>query len=154
VKGKLDVTESSPLLFVYGTLMKGFHEDWQRKVGAEFVGRGTIRASLYDLGDYPGARVLGAKPRQRVGGELYRLRNPKLALRILDKYEEFSPLDAKKSLFIRRLVPVTLENGRKRRAWVYIYNRGVANAKLIPSGRYRDSATSRQSSIDVGGDAR
>lgn len=154
MKSKSDVTEFSPLLFVYGTLMKGFHEDWQRKVGAEFAGRGTIRASLYDLGDYPGARVLGAKPRQRVSGELYRLRDPKLALRILDRYEEFSPLDRKRSLFIRGLVPVTLENGRKRRAWAYIYNRAVANAKLIPGGRYRDSATSRQSSLVVGSDAR
>lgn len=150
MKGKLDVTDRSSRLFVYGTLMKGFHEDWQRKVGAEHVGEGTIRAGLYDLGDYPGARVLGAKPGQRVSGELYRLRDPKLALRILDKYEGFSAVDPKRSLFIRRLVPVTLENGRKIRAWAYIYNRAVANARLIPSGRYRDRATSRRSSLNVG----
>ena len=154
MKGKSGLTASNRLLFVYGTLMKGFSERWQRKVGAELVGRGTIRASLYDLGGYPGAKVLGAKPKQRVSGELYRLRDPKLALRILDKYEEFSPLDRKKSLFIRAIVPVSLENGRKRRAWVYLYNRAVNNARLIPSGRYREGTEPCQSSLVVGSDAR
>ena len=119
--------------------MKGFHEDWQREAGADFVGPGTIRANLYDLGGYPGARVFGAEPEQRVGGELYRLRDPDRALKILDKYEEFFPLRPNKSLFVRELLPVTLEDGRKKRAWAYLYNRGIANARLIPTGRYRDT---------------
>ena len=127
--------------------MKGFREDWRRKCGAEFVGRGTIRANLYDLGNYPGARVLGAEPAQRVSGELYRLRDPKLALKILDEYEAFSPLEPTKSLFVRELLPVTLEDGREKRAWAYLYNRGIAGAKLILTGRYRDSANARQSSV-------
>src|SRR5208337_3763708 len=118
--------------------MKGFREDWQRKVEAEFVRRGSIRANLYDLGDYPGARVPGAEPGQRVRGELYRLCDPKLALKILDKYEEFSPRESNKSLFVRKLVSVTLEDGRKKRAWAYLYNRATAKAKLIPTGYYRD----------------
>jgi hypothetical protein len=42
--------------------MRGFREDWQRKLGAEFVGRGTIRGNLYDLGEYPGPKVPGAEP--------------------------------------------------------------------------------------------
>jgi gamma-glutamylcyclotransferase (GGCT)/AIG2-like uncharacterized protein YtfP len=127
--------------------MKGFREDWQRKLGAEFAGRGTIRANLYDLGDYPGARVVGAEPGRRVSGELYRLRDAKLALKNLDKYEEFFPLQPNKSLFVRELVAVTLEDGRKKRAWAYLYNRGTADAKLIPTGRYRDSANARHSSV-------
>jgi gamma-glutamylcyclotransferase (GGCT)/AIG2-like uncharacterized protein YtfP len=139
VRQSRNSTASAAFLFVYGTLTKGFREDWQRKVGAEFVGRGSIRASLYDLGDYPGARVAGAEPGQRVSGELYRLRVPQLALRVVDEYEAFSPLKPNKSLFIRKLVSVTLEDGRKKRAWAYLYNRGIANARLIPTGRYRDT---------------
>jgi gamma-glutamylcyclotransferase (GGCT)/AIG2-like uncharacterized protein YtfP len=154
VSGRPNVAKPTSLLFVYGTLMKGFREDWQRKVRADFAAPGTIRAGLYDLGDYLGARVLGAEPEQRVRGELYRLRDPKLALKILDQYEEFSPLEPKKSLFVRELVSVTLEDGRKKRAWAYLYNRGIANAKLIPTGRYRDSANSRHSSVVVGGHTR
>ena len=154
MSGRPNEARPTPLLFVYGTLMKGFREDWQRKVGADFVSPGTMRANLYDLGDYPGARALGAEPGQRVSGELYRLRVPELALKILDKYEEFSPLAPNKSLFVRKLVSVTLEDGRKKRAWAYLYNRGIANAKLIPTGCYRDSANSRHSSLVVGGHAR
>jgi gamma-glutamylcyclotransferase (GGCT)/AIG2-like uncharacterized protein YtfP len=124
--------------------MKGFGEDWQRKVGAELVGRGTIRANLYDLGDYPGARVVGAERGRRVSGELYRLRDPQLALRILDEYEEFSPLRPNKNLFVRELLAVTLDDGRKKRAWAYLYNRGIANAKLIATGRYGDGRPGKQ----------
>jgi len=119
--------------------MRGFREDWQRKVGAEFAGRGTIRGNLYDLGQYPGARVAGAEPGQRVSGELYRLRDPERALKFLDQYEEFCALQPNKSVFIRELLPVALEDGRRKRAWAYLYNRGIAKAKLIPTGRYRDT---------------
>ena len=118
--------------------MRGFREDWQRKVGAEFAGGGTIRGNLYDLGEYPGARVAGAELGQRVSGELYRLRDPERALKFLDQYEEFSTRELNKSLFVRELLPVTLEDGRIKRAWAYLYNRGIADAKLIASGRYRD----------------
>jgi gamma-glutamylcyclotransferase (GGCT)/AIG2-like uncharacterized protein YtfP len=142
VRGRPIVAKHAPLLFVYGTLMKGFREDWQRKVGAELLGRGTIGAKLYDLGDYPGARVVGAEAGQRVSGELCRLRDPGLALKILDHYEEFSPLKPNRSLFIRELVSVTLEDGRKKTAWAYLYNRGIANARLIPTGCYRDCENS------------
>jgi gamma-glutamylcyclotransferase (GGCT)/AIG2-like uncharacterized protein YtfP len=131
---------TSPFLFVYGTLIKGFREEWLRKLGADFVGPGNIRGRLYDLGDYPGTRVRGAEPGQRVSGELYRTRDAEGALRILDQYEGFSPLEPSKSLFVRELVCVTLEDGRRKRAWAYLYNRGIGRAKLIPSGRYRDSA--------------
>ena len=146
--------KTTPLLFVYGTLMKGFREAWQRKVGADFVGQGTIKAHLYDFDKYPGAKDSRADPGQRVRGELYRLRDPELALEMLDRYEDFFPLEPKKSLFIRKSVPVTLDNGRRKRSWVYIYNRAVARAKLIPSGSYRDSATSRHSSLAVGSQTR
>jgi gamma-glutamylcyclotransferase (GGCT)/AIG2-like uncharacterized protein YtfP len=122
--------------------MKGYKADWQRTAGAEFVGRGSIRAKLYDFGAYPGARTVGAEPDRRVSGELYRLRNPELALKILDKYEEFSPDEPNRSLFVRQLLTVSLEDGRKKRAWTYLYHRGIAKAKLIPSGCYRDSTES------------
>ena len=130
---------STPFLFVYGTLMKGFGEGWQDLVGAELVGQGSIGGRLYDLGDYPGATPDGGESRQRVRGELYRLSDPELAMRILDGYEEFLPLQPEESLFVRTLVPVTLETDRREDAWVYFYNRAADEAKLIPSGDYRDN---------------
>ena len=138
------------LLFVYGTLMKGFHEEWQREAGAEFVTRGTIKANLYDLGDYPGARQFIADRGGRVSGELYRLRDSASALRMLDQYEEFFPRAPRRSLFIRKPVSVTLEDGRKKQAWAYLYNRPVAQARPIPRGRYGESVAALRSSTSVG----
>jgi gamma-glutamylcyclotransferase (GGCT)/AIG2-like uncharacterized protein YtfP len=120
--------------------MKGFAEDWQEKVAAELVGRGSINAKLYDLGDYPGATPVDGNHREHLRGELYRLSNLELATSILDEYEEFLPSQPDESLFVRALVAVTLDNGRKENAWAYFYNRAVDEAKLIPSGDYRDKA--------------
>ena len=61
------------LLFVYGTLMEGFNRSWQKTLGAKPIGKGTMVARLYDLGEYPGA-VLAPGASDRVEGELYELR--------------------------------------------------------------------------------
>jgi gamma-glutamylcyclotransferase (GGCT)/AIG2-like uncharacterized protein YtfP len=133
-----------PFLFVYGTLMRGFHEDLRKNIEAKLVGDGTISATLYDLGDYPGARLAGNRSENFVKGELYKLGDPEHAIGILDKYEDHFPSEPRKSLFIRELMTVTLEGGRKRRAWTYLYNRPVNDAKLIPSGNYRDCVSAHQ----------
>jgi gamma-glutamylcyclotransferase (GGCT)/AIG2-like uncharacterized protein YtfP len=134
---------SHPFLFVYGTLMRGLREELQEKVSANFVGEGVIQARLYDLGDFPGARLAGGNSATSVRGELYQLRNPMRAIAILDKYEGCFPSDRRNSLFVRELVTVKFEAGRKRKAWTYLYNRPVDNARLIPSGNYRDRVRAR-----------
>ena len=131
-------------LFVYGTLMKGLQEGWQRKVGARFVGRGRINGKLYDLGKYPGAIFTDAGSGGYVKGELYKVRDPELATRILDRFEEFSPRRPHKSLFLRVVARVTLEDDRTEDAWVYVYNRPVDESKLIPSGDYREKLARRE----------
>jgi gamma-glutamylcyclotransferase (GGCT)/AIG2-like uncharacterized protein YtfP len=127
-----------PRLFVYGTLMRGFSRDLQDKFQVTPLGQGTIRARLYDLGSYPGAKIGGDSSEDWVKGELYQLADPGPAILTLDEYEGYSHLEPRKSLFIRELVTVTLEGGRKRKAWTYLYNRPVDEANLIPSGNYRD----------------
>lgn len=130
-------------LFVYGTLMKGLRQDWQVKVGARLAGHGSIAGRLYDLGDYPGA-VWSMDGRGQVLGELYELHNPDIAIAILDEYEEFFPAQPEKSLFVRKVVPVTMENGTQKEAWVYFYNRKVDEADWIPGGNYRDRISARK----------
>ena len=110
------------------------------KVRATLVGRGSIRAKLYDLGDYPGARQNGASSARQVKGELYRLRDAQNAIRLLDEYEEFFPGEPRRSLFVRRRTQVALEDGGTRIAWVYLYNRPVDESRLIPNGDYRNPA--------------
>ena len=142
--------KSTPLLFVYGTLMRGFPQARKRMARAEFLGLGTIRARLYDFGKYPGVRLCNADPGERVRGELYRLRDSTAALRELDIYEQYFELAPRKSLFARKRTHVTLDDGRSRSAWVYLYNRTMAGAKRIPGGCYRNRVVSLPSSPEVG----
>jgi len=131
-------------VFVYGTLMKGFQEDWQTKVGARLLGRGRISGKLYDLGEYPGAICAAGDSGEYVKGELYEVKDPELATSILDQFEEFFPRRPHKSLFVRIIAPVTLEDGRRENAWVYVYNQPVDETRLVPSGDYRDNFARRE----------
>lgn len=116
--------------------MKGFEsiENWQETVRADFAGTGEMKGRLYDLGDYPAV----TKADGLVRGEVYELEDPEVALRILDEYEQFFPLQPERSLFVRTVAPVVMEDGRIERAWVYLYNGPVDENSLIPSGDYRD----------------
>jgi gamma-glutamylcyclotransferase (GGCT)/AIG2-like uncharacterized protein YtfP len=53
-----------------------------------------------------------------------------------DGYEEFYPDNVAASLFVRTTTLVTLTNGRAITCWMYVYNRAIGGAKLIPSGKY------------------
>jgi gamma-glutamylcyclotransferase (GGCT)/AIG2-like uncharacterized protein YtfP len=116
-------------LFVYGTLMRGFHgaPGWHRDARARYAGRGRVKGRLYDMGAYPAA-VFAASSGDYVHGELYELRNP-AALERLDQYES--------AVFLRRLVEVLPEEGPPVTAWAYSLNRPAPAFRLIPGGDYR-----------------
>ena len=107
------------LLFVYGTLRRGFplHHHLKR-LGAAFVAAGKVQAELYDLGEFPGARR-SSKPGKTIEGELYRLHGVVNSLKVLDQVEGFSPRNP--GLFQRAMTEVTLPNGEQRLAWIYWY---------------------------------
>jgi gamma-glutamylcyclotransferase (GGCT)/AIG2-like uncharacterized protein YtfP len=111
------------LLFVYGTLRRGFplHHHLKR-LGAEFVGNGEVRAELFGLGEFPGARA-STKPGKTVAGELYRLHKVENTLKVLDQVEGFSPRNPEKGMFQRGTTEVTLPSGERRLAWIYWYRR-------------------------------
>ena len=144
------------LLFVYGTLRRGFsHHRILKRLRARPVGQGSVQAELYDLGAFPGARPAApdfsvgspvdavapgpraqGRPVPRVVGELYRLQNPERDLQVLDDYEGFRPSDPGRSFFRRELAEV-LPCGRPAKpAWVYWLNRRVAPGRLIVEGDY------------------
>lgn len=116
-------------LFVYGTL----HPERAPEEIADVVeklrpvGHGTIRGTLYDLGEYPGVVVDGPR-RQKIPGSVFTLPEDPKALAELDRYEEFHPADPAKSLFIRAKRMVTLANGTRRLCWVYVYNQQLPQA--------------------------
>ena len=114
---------SSPLLFAYGTLMRGY-ERHRFLAGAPLITTGSMRGRLLNLRGYPGLVAGGG----RVSGEVYRLDDPQL-LPVLDREEGYN--------FVRRRSIVTLAGGRRARAWVYRYRGPRERAEEIPDGDYR-----------------
>lgn len=100
-----------------------------------YLGRGTVRAKLYDLGEYPGA-VKSSLPGDKITGELYELTEPASQLRQLDALEEFDPASPAKSLFVRRSVKVDLNDGAQSKAWMYFLNKKPARARVVRRGDY------------------
>jgi gamma-glutamylcyclotransferase (GGCT)/AIG2-like uncharacterized protein YtfP len=122
------------LLFVYGTL-RPFVEipmaRWLRRV-ARYVGPGRTRGRLYDLGPYPGFKA-ARRSDEWVTGDLYRIRNP-LAMRRLDRYE--AGTGHGRPRFVRRACVVSLGRGRRRAAWIYVYERNALRRHRIDHGDY------------------
>lgn len=122
-------------VFFYGTLMAGF--DRRRRAGIDdkltYRGRGSISASLFDLGIYPAAVPA---PEGLVWGELYEMAEPDAVLAALDDIEGYRPDDPDKSLYARDVTDVTMPDGSVERAWVYFYNAPLGRAMPIPSGDY------------------
>jgi gamma-glutamylcyclotransferase (GGCT)/AIG2-like uncharacterized protein YtfP len=121
-------------VFFYGTLMTGFNRRLRIGIDSKlrYVGRGSIKAILFDLGIYPAA-VPGEG---RVWGELFETDEPDLVLAGLDSIEGYRPGDPEHSLYTRVQSPVTLEDGHTESAWVYFYNAPLGQASQIPSGDY------------------
>ena len=125
------------LVFFYGTLMAGFDRRQQAGIEARlaYVGRGLVKAALFDLGLYPAAIPA---PDGHVWGEVYEVTEPDTVLPALDEIEGYTPEQPDSSLYIRTLVEVTLPAGRRDQAWVYFYNAPLGQAPRISSGDYLD----------------
>jgi gamma-glutamylcyclotransferase (GGCT)/AIG2-like uncharacterized protein YtfP len=121
-------------LFVYGSLHTASNPFYRLLMkNSRKIGEGTVQGNLYFLGRYPGAVI--TKDGNKIYGSVYLLNDLQL-FDELDKYEEYNPLNPQGSLFIRKTVTVTGEDGKKHRAWIYVYNREVSGKRLIKSGNY------------------
>jgi len=118
---------SADLLFVYGTLMRGFALHRLLDGRAEYAGRGHVEARLFDLGAYPGAV---RDPHGIVSGEVYRIAEPAL----------WTALDsAEGPQYHREEAAVRMPDGGAAVAFVYWY-RGPLRGVPIPGGDYRAHA--------------
>lgn len=131
-----DVEIEFDLLFVYGSLRKGgaLHP-YLQGLGAALVDEGVVGGVLFDLGAFPGAQK-SVLEKEILQGEVYKLRNPSRALRILDEVEGYRPHAPSASLFLRENVEVRLRNGEKIQAWIYWLNRWMGPTRRVPSGDY------------------
>jgi gamma-glutamylcyclotransferase (GGCT)/AIG2-like uncharacterized protein YtfP len=128
------ITDFMPsALFIYGTL----HPDRAPSEIAEAarrlkpIGRGTIRARLYNLGEYPGV-ILDETAPDTVTGEVFLVPDAATLAR-LDWYEDFRPDDPANSLFLRTKTAVTFNDGSRETCWVYVYNREPPPAPQAPT---------------------
>ena len=128
---------TADLLFVYGTLMRGFDHPMAQLLSrsAEFLGEARCRGRLYLVRHYPGL-VLSDDPAETVSGELYRLRRPDELLREFDMYEACGEGFGPPTEYIRSMLPVTLHDGAVSQAWTYVYNWPVAHLPRIASGKF------------------
>ena len=128
---------TSDLLFVYGTLMRGYAHPMARllSANADFIGEASCRGRLYRVKHYPGL-VLSDDAGERVFGELYRLRAVEDLLREFDMYEACGEGFPEPTQYLRRTLPVTLADGTESEAWTYIYNWPVEALARIESGRF------------------
>lgn len=123
------------LVFFYGTLMTPFNRPGRQRIDQHlaYLGRGSIAATLFDLGIYPAAVPASEG---RVWGEVYEMLNAPLVLSVLDELEGYRPGEPDASLYTRIRTPVRLETGPDVTAWAYFYNAPLGGAQRIESGDY------------------
>ncbi len=107
---------TSDLLFVYGTLMRGFDHPMARllSANADCLGEAQCRGRLYLVKHYPGL-VLSDDAADVVHGEVYRLRAPEALLREFDMYEACGEGFAPPTEYLRQMLPVAVANGEEAR---------------------------------------
>jgi gamma-glutamylcyclotransferase (GGCT)/AIG2-like uncharacterized protein YtfP len=120
---------SSRVLFVYGTLRRGYANRHARLLerSSQFLGTARVAGRLYRVKWYPGMTLRGEAD-DWVVGDLFRVHDPQ-TLAALDQYEGSDE-------YQRVLTTALLENGRQVRCWVYEYIGPAAEDRRIVSGEW------------------
>jgi gamma-glutamylcyclotransferase (GGCT)/AIG2-like uncharacterized protein YtfP len=119
------------LLFVYGTLMRGFPLHALLEGRATYLGEATTPGLLLDLGSYPAALKSATG---KIRGEVYLLADPGL-WRALDSAEG--------SQYHREQAGIEQASGGRVEAYVYWYVGPLDGAVPVPGGDYRAHAPAR-----------
>jgi gamma-glutamylcyclotransferase (GGCT)/AIG2-like uncharacterized protein YtfP len=119
------------LLFVYGTLMRGFSLHPLLEGQAEYLGEAETPGLLFDLGRYPAALKSATG---KIRGEIYRLLDPAF-WRVLDSAEG--------SQYHREEAGMEQAPGGSLRACMYWYVGPLDRAIPIPGGDYRAHVPAR-----------
>lgn len=131
-------------LFVYGSLLSGFHHPAYQYISEyfQFIGPARVKGLLYDMGDYPAA--IPSHSEQYIKGELYELTNPESfgwVIGQLDDYEGVDAGEGETPLYRRDLVTVHCMD-HVAESWIYWFCGDITGKPLIASGdvlEYRKS---------------
>jgi len=129
--------EGHALLFVYGTLRRGFPGAMARWLAHQgrYLGQGWCEGRLFDRGAYP-VMVAPNQAGNRVYGDVYLLSRPKTALSRLDRYEGCGRSARPPGEYRRMRVGITLEGGQQVEAWAYRYRYPVNGLRVVTEGDY------------------
>ena len=102
--------------------------NWKSEIanGLLYTGNAIIKASLYDLGSYPGA--VKENEVDQLTGDVLSIINPEKVFTVLDEYEG--------SEYERKKVKLELSGGQLVQAWIYWYNKTVEDKQKIGCGDY------------------
>lgn len=129
---------SATHLFVYGTLLRGFHHPLHDLIESHgrFAGEARVRGKLYDLGAYPG--MIPSEGDELVIGEVYELTKDRdRVMATLDEYEGCDPDEPEPHEYRRTIVEARLASGERVEAWAYVLNRNATALRRIESGSWR-----------------
>ena len=120
--------------FVYGTLKQGLSNYHLIADSVRAAMPATIRGRLYDVGPFP-ALAAGDEP---VRGEVLTVEPDALPrlLAVLDRLEGYESGDLDGSIYIRRVVAATTDDGRAVEAHAYFYNRDPGGLRHLPAGEW------------------
>jgi len=121
--------ETCPYFFFYGSLMERY-ENFKRYIKKRVlvVEVAYCRGILYHLPiGFPGLIVPEQGGDELVVGEMMAVSDPEKIMKVLDRLEDYYPANPKRSVYIRRLLPIIVETPgdppkfRQSQAWVYTY---------------------------------
>lgn len=123
------------LIFIYGTLRRGGRAHHLMQA-AEFQSKGSISGRLVHIDQYPGLIPCGD---QQVIGELYLVGDQ--LLNELDRYEGCLESPAH---YLRKETVVTLKNGEKKPALVYIFQLLEPHHEEVKGGDWMEWIVSKK----------
>lgn len=123
-------------LFVYSSLLKGFHKTSYRYITQffSFVSNAKVKGTASDVGD-----ELFATPCEDnsfIEGELYSLNDEhdfSYVIGQLDDYEGLIVEEGEKPAYRRELTKVYNDDGELTEAWIYWFNGDVSEKSIVSS---------------------
>lgn len=124
-------------LFVYGTLMTGFDNQFATFLHerSTLIGTVTAKGKLYLVDYYPGA-VFDEKSTSTIKGQLLRLHNPAEVLPKLDYYEGYDVSNKSNNDYDRVVLELDYAN-QKYTCFAYHYLRTTIGLPTISDGDFR-----------------
>jgi gamma-glutamylcyclotransferase (GGCT)/AIG2-like uncharacterized protein YtfP len=132
--------KETDLLFVYGTLMKGFDNPTAQYLHStqEFLGEASFPGLLFKVSFYPGAVFLPVAS-SMVHGHLFKIvDNQEELFQQLDDYEGIGSHYPKPHDFKREVIPVYF-NGQEVEALSYLFNTSYDHYPVISTGKFSPS---------------